>query len=170
MSILWEGLKQGLHGVWTVARVVIPLMIILEIAQANGLLQRLNRVLARPPFRRIGLSEEGAFPVVVAMVFGLTFGSGGVILNHVQEGKITAREVKIMGTFIALAHALIEDTIIFSAWGGAPLALLVPRLTAAYGMAYLVYRRGLSRGLPQGGTASKVWISHPLLTGGQGLH
>ncbi len=156
MSILWEGLKQGLHGVWTVARVVIPLMIILEIAQANGLLQRLNRVLARPPFRRIGLSEEGAFPVVVAMVFGLTFGSGGVILNHVQEGKITAREVKIMGTFIALAHALIEDTIIFFSLGGAPLLLLlVPRLTAAYGMAYLVYRRGLSRGLPQGGDGFK---------------
>jgi len=148
MSILWEGLKQGLHGVWTVARVVIPLMIILEIAQANGLLQRLNRVLARP-FRRIGLSEEGAFPVVVAMVFGLTFGSG-VILNHVQEGKITAREVKIMGTFIALAHALIEDTIIFFSLGAPLLLLLVPRLTAAYGMAYLVYRRGLSRGLPQG--------------------
>ncbi|HHY16269.1 MAG TPA: hypothetical protein GX521_09370 [Firmicutes bacterium] len=148
MTILWEGLKQGLHGVWTVARVVIPLMIILEIAQANGLLQRLNRVLARP-FRRIGLSEEGAFPVVVAMVFGLTFGSG-VILNHVQEGKITAREVKIMGTFIALAHALIEDTIIFFSLGAPLLLLLVPRLTAAYGMAYLVYRRGLSRGLPQG--------------------
>ncbi len=148
MTILWEGLKQGLHGVWTVARVVIPLMIILEIAQANGLLQRLNRVLARP-FRRIGLSEEGAFPVVVAMVFGLTFGSG-VILNHVQEGKITAREVKIMGTFIALAHALIEDTIIFFSLGAPLLLLLVPRLTAAYGMAYLVYRQGLSRGLPQG--------------------
>ena len=148
MTILWEGLKQGLHGVWTVARVVIPLMIILEIAQANGLLQRLNRVLARP-FRRIGLSEEGAFPVVVAMVFGLTFGSG-VILNHVQEGKITAREVKIMGTFIALAHALIEDTIIFFSLGAPLLLLLVPRLAAAYGMAYLVYRQGLSRGLPQG--------------------
>ena len=66
MMLLWEGLIQGLLGVWTIARVVIPLMIVLEIAQANGLLQRLNRVLAKL-FRWIGLSEEGAFPVVVAI-------------------------------------------------------------------------------------------------------
>ncbi len=154
MNILWEGLKQGLYGVWTVARVVIPLMIILEIAQANGFLQRLNKFLARP-FRRIGLSEDGAFPVVVAMVFGLTFGSG-VILNHVQEGKVTDREVRIMGTFIAIAHALIEDTIIFFSLGAPLFVLLVPRLTAAYAMAYLVYRRGLSRGLPKGDSFETV--------------
>ena len=75
MSVLWEGLLQGMRGVGTIALVVIPLMITLEIAESNGWLQKLNRVVSKP-FRTIGLSEEGAFPVVVAMVFGLTFGSG----------------------------------------------------------------------------------------------
>jgi spore maturation protein SpmB len=148
MSVLWEGVLQGLKAVWTVARVVIPLMIALEIAQANGLLQRLNRILARP-FQKIGLSEEGAFPVVVAMVFGLTFGSG-VIINHVREGKVTEREVKIMGSFIAIAHALIEDTIIFLTLGAPLLVLLVPRLAAAYGVAYLLHKFGTRLPLPQG--------------------
>lgn len=148
MSVLWEGLLQGLSGVWTVARVVVPLMIVLEIAQSNGLLQKLNRVVAKP-FRGIGLGEEGAFPVVVAMVFGLTFGSG-VILNHVRTGKVTPKEAKVIGTFIALAHALIEDTIIFMTLGAPFLLLVAPRLILAYIMSYVVHKRIPERELTQG--------------------
>lgn len=136
--VLWEGILQGLKGVWTIARIVIPLMIVLEIAQSNGLLQKLNRFAAKP-FRAIGLSEEGAFPVVVAMVFGLTFGSG-VIINHVRTGRVTPREAKVIGTFIAIAHALIEDTIIFLALGAPLFLILVPRLILAYCMSYLAHR------------------------------
>lgn len=138
MNVLLEGFLQGLGGVWTVARVVVPLMIVLEIAQSNGLLQKLNRLLAKP-FRVVGLSEEGAFPVVVAMVFGLTFGSG-VILSHVRAGKVTAKEAKIIGTFIAVAHALIEDTIIFMTLGAPFFLLVVPRVVAAYIMSYVVHK------------------------------
>ena len=53
--------------------IVIPLMVVLEIAQANGWLQN-NRYAARP-FRAIGVGEEGVFPLVVAIVFGITYGS-----------------------------------------------------------------------------------------------
>lgn len=138
MSVIWEGFLQGLDGVKTVALVVIPLMIFLEIAQANGLLQKINRVLARA-FKYIGLSEEGAFPVLVAMIFGLTFGSG-VIINHVRTGKVTDNEVKIVGTFISIAHALIEDTIIFLTLGVPLLLLIFPRILVAYALAYFVYK------------------------------
>ena len=145
MMVLWEGFLQGLHGVWIIARIVIPLMIVLEIAQANGLLQKLNRFFARP-FRCIGLSEAGAFPVVVATVFGLTFGSG-VIVNHVKEGKVTSAEARIIGTFMALSHALIEDTIIFFTLGAPIVLLLVPRVLLAFFMSYLVKRRLESKGV-----------------------
>lgn len=141
MSVLWEGFLQGLSGVGTIAIIVIPLMIILEITEANGLLQKLNRVMAKP-FRAIGLSEEGAFPIVVAMVFGLTYGSG-VIINHVRTGQVTAKEATVIGTFIAIAHALIEDTLIFLAVGAPLFLMLVPRLVLAYVMSYLVYKRNL---------------------------
>ncbi|HHT91341.1 MAG: hypothetical protein QM451_04845 [Bacillota bacterium] len=138
MSVLWEGLLQGMRGVGTIALVVIPLMITLEIAESNGWLQKLNRVVSKP-FRTIGLSEEGAFPVVVAMVFGLTFGSG-VIINHVRRGQVSRKEARVTGTFMALAHALIEDTLIFWALGAPFLLLLAPRLLVAYAMAYIVHK------------------------------
>lgn len=131
---------QGARSVGTIAMIVIPLMIVLEIAQSNGLLQKLNRFLAKP-FKGIGLSEEGAFPVVVAMVFGLTYGSG-VIINYVRTGKVTRKEARVIGTFIALAHALIEDTILFWTLGAPALLLLGPRVLLAYIMAYVVHKLG----------------------------
>lgn len=148
LVVLGEGLLQGLRGVWTVARVVVPLMIILEIFQSNGLLQKINHVLARP-FKRIGLSEEGAFPVVVAIFFGLTFGSG-VILSHLRTGKVTGTETRIIGTFIAIAHALVEDTIIFMSLGAPFMLLVFPRLVVAYAMSYIFYKGTSKRTLAQG--------------------
>ncbi|NLJ73362.1 MAG: hypothetical protein GX331_00045 [Firmicutes bacterium] len=137
MSILWNGFLQGLSGVWTIARVVIPLMIVLEIAQANNILQRINHVISKP-FRWIGLGEEGAFPLVVAMVFGLTFGSG-VIIAHMREGKVSDQEGRIIGTFMALCHALIEDTIIFMTLGAPFLFLIIPRVAVAFIACMVVY-------------------------------
>ena len=59
-------------------------MIVLEIAAANRILERVNRWTV-PLFRLVGLSEAGAFPVVVATFFGLTFGSG-VIISYIGRG------------------------------------------------------------------------------------
>lgn len=147
IQVLWEGFLQGLLGVWTIARVVIPLMIVLEVFQSNGVLQKLNHIVAKP-FKYIGLSEEGSFPVVVAIFFGLTFGSG-VILSHIRAGKVTAKETRIIGTFIALAHALVEDTIIFLSLGAPFILLVFPRLFMAYLMSYVFHKGSAKMGLSQ---------------------
>lgn len=143
MAVVWEGFIQGLLGVWAIARIVIPLMILLEIAGANQILEKLNRFMARM-FRWIGLSEEGAFPVVVAIFFGLTFGSG-VIISYLDEGRVSSREVRIIGVFIALCHALVEDTGIFLAVGVPIFFLLVPRLAAAFLCCWVLHRLMLWR-------------------------
>lgn len=59
MTVLWEGFVQE-SGVITIGLIVVPLMIVLEIAQGNGWLQKLNHYAAKP-FRRIGVGEEGVF-------------------------------------------------------------------------------------------------------------
>jgi len=142
--VLWEGVLQGIKGVGQIALIVVPLMIVLEIAEGNGWLQKLSPYAARP-FRWIGVSEEGVFPLVVAMVFGLTYGSG-LIINHVRTGQISAQEAKIIGTFMAIAHALIEDTLIFLVLGAPLLLLVVPRLLLAFAMSHVIYRRSLRAG------------------------
>ncbi len=138
IEALWQGLINGLQGVWTLARIVIPLMVVLEIFKANAWLDKANGIIA-PPFRKIGLSQEGAFPVVVATVFGLTFGSG-VILANIREGRLSQQEIRISGTFMAICHALIEDTLLFAVLG-VPLWILVfPRFVLAVVASYVVYR------------------------------
>jgi len=148
MTVLWEGFVQGISGVLKIALIVIPLMSVLEIAQANGWLQKANRIAAKP-FRAIGVSEEGVFPILVATVFGLTYGSG-LIINHVRSGRVTAQEARIIGTFMAIAHALVEDTIIFAVLGAPVLFLLVPRLVLAFGVCYAIHKRGAAAPSGQG--------------------
>ena len=133
MTVLWEGFVQGVRGVITIGLIVVPLMIVLEIAQGNGWLQKLNHYAAKP-FRRTGVGAEGVFPLVVAMLSGL-------IINHVRTGQVSAREAKVIGTFMAIAHALVEDTIIFLVLGAPLLLLLVPRLVLAFAMSYIVSKR-----------------------------
>lgn len=154
MSVLWDGLLQGVKGVWTIASIVIPLMVVLEIAQSNGWLHKLNHFMAKP-FKVIGLSEDGAFPLVVAVVFGITYGSG-VILSHARTGKVTPKEARVVGTFMAIAHALIEDTIIFWVLGVPLLLLLLPRIVLAYVMAYIVHRITPEDSLAQGNNLDAV--------------
>jgi len=136
--ILWEGILNGLSGIWTIARVVVPLMIVLEIARENKILDNINHIISRP-FKHLGLTEHGAFPVVVAMIFGLTFGSG-VILANIREGKLSSQEITIVGTFMAICHALVEDTLIFMVIGVPLWALLFPRTVMAIIASYIVYR------------------------------
>ena len=77
--------------------------------------------------------------MVVAIVFGITYGSG-VILNHARSGMVTPKDARVVVTFMAVAHALIEDTLIFWVLGVPLLLLLVPRIVLAYVMAYIVHR------------------------------
>ena len=62
--------------------------------------------------------------------FWLEFRLRGDYLTWMR--KVSPREVRIIGVFMALCHALVEDTAIFLAVGVPLFFLLVPRLAAAY--------------------------------------
>ena len=143
IEILWQGLTNGLGGVWTLAVIVIPLMIVLEVAKSLKWLDKMSKII-HPPFRQIGLSEDGAFPVLVALIFGITYG-GGVIIANIREGKLNPLEVRVIGTFMAICHALIEDTLIFVVIGIPFWILVFPRLIVAIIACLIVYRIHLWR-------------------------
>ena len=58
--------------------------------------------------------------MVVAMVFGLTYGSG-LIINHVRTGRVTAKKPRLLAPLWPFP-ALIEDTILFLSWASPLLA------------------------------------------------
>ncbi|NLY11180.1 MAG: hypothetical protein GX020_05790 [Firmicutes bacterium] len=145
-ATLWEGLLNGISNVWSLAIIVIPIIIVLEIAKDNSILDKWSHKL-HPPLKHLGLSENAVFPILVAFIFGLTYGSG-VIISYVKEGKLSDYEVRAVGSSMALAHALIEDTLLFWRVGIPIWILLLPRLVIAYALVWVLNRIHAGRFLP----------------------
>lgn len=95
--------------------VLMPLMVVLELIKDARLLERAARFL-RPVMRLFTLPKEGAFPLLVGVFFGISFGSG-VILHYAANGSLNRRDMTLIGVFLAVCHGMIEDPLIFAAVG-----------------------------------------------------
>jgi hypothetical protein len=115
MAVLKEAFWGSLSSVWTIARIVMPLMIVLQLAKDYRVLDYLSRFL-KPATDFLGMSKESGFPLLVGFFFGIAFGAG-VIVQSAREGNLTKRDLVLLSVFLASCHAVIEDTLIFVAVG-----------------------------------------------------
>lgn len=105
---------------------VIPLMILLESLKEGGLFDWLSARVGRH-LARVGLSENSVFPLLVGVVFGVTYGAGA-IMAVARDGKMTRGEIGTVALFLGIFHAIFEDTIVFVLIGASWLWLIFPRL------------------------------------------
>jgi len=124
-----EAFYGSLSLVWTVVKVVIPIMILLEIVKDLKWLDKISEFLA-PTVRIFGISKEGALPLVVGMVIGIAYGAA-VIIHAAKEGKLTTRELQLIILFLVINHSVIEDNFLFYSVGANFWALFFVRLFAA---------------------------------------
>lgn len=129
ISIFFEGLIGSLKNILTIMMIVIPLMISLEVAKDLNILDKINNIFY-PAAKLFKISKEATFPLIVGLIFGLSYGAG-VIIKYAQEGKLTNRELIIVNTFLAVAHALVEDTLLLMAVGASGTFLVVSRMILA---------------------------------------
>jgi hypothetical protein len=108
---------------------VIPLMILLECLKEAGLFDWLSSRVGGP-VSRVGLSMHSVFPLLVGVVFGVTYGAGA-IMAAAREGKMTRGEIGTVALFLGIFHAIFEDTIVFVLIGASWLWLIFPRLILA---------------------------------------
>ncbi len=123
------GLLQGAATVGKVALIVVPLIILMELAHhyklldfVQGRVGGLMRFLKLPP--------RAAFPLLIGIFFGLLYGAA-LIIDCVREGHLTTRDVTVLIIFLSLNHSMIEDTALFTAIGGNPMVMLLFRLLTA---------------------------------------
>lgn len=90
-------LTGSLKSVWQMAVIIIPLMIVLEIARDLGVLEKAARGMA-PAMQLFRLPKEGAFPVLIGLTFGLAYGAG-VIIESVKNGQLTWRDLFLINVF-----------------------------------------------------------------------
>ena len=109
--VLREAFAGSLHNVLKMAGIVIPLMMVMEVARGSRLMDR-TAALFRPLMGLLGLSPAATFPLMVAQLFGLAYGAG-LIIDYSQEGDLSPRENYLLNVFLSICHSLVEDTILF---------------------------------------------------------
>lgn len=115
--------------IWSIARVLIPIMIVIEIFKDSKLIDKMSNII-KPFSRFLTISEKSGISLIFGVVFGLTIGAGAVI-QSVKDYNIDKRSVFLITMFLSMCHAVFEDSMIFGAAGANIIALLVARIIAA---------------------------------------
>ena len=133
-----EALQGSFKNVAIMACIIIPIMIVMEIAREYKVLELFSKKFA-PALKLLGMSPEAAFPLLAGFFFGISYGAG-LIIEAAESGRITWRDMFLVNVFLAVCHAVVEDTALFLALGASPLVIIPGRLLAAVIITCLVSR------------------------------
>lgn len=134
---IWDGFLSGVMKIVDLWWLVL-LFIAIQVLKDAGWLDRISQWM-RPILAPLRLPGEAGLPVAAGLAVGLTYGSG-VVLQAGEEGKLTRAELTVACVFLGICHAVIEETILFSAAGTSGLLLVSVRAVAG-----LVFAFGASR-------------------------
>jgi hypothetical protein len=123
---IWTG---GLSTAWSILRIIVPLMILIEILLAYRLIERMAAGLGF--FSRVlGISRDALLPLLVGLFMGVSYGAGALMEIN-SRTPLSKRDFALLAIFIYCCHGIIETTLIFAAVGASPLFVCVFRLLAA---------------------------------------
>ena len=108
---------------------IVALMVLQRILEEFGVIRWLSRLL-HVPLQILGLPPRTAFLWIVANTLGLAYGAG-IIIDHVERGSLSDRDVLLINSHVAVCHALLEDTLLFVAIGVPAFWITVPRIGIA---------------------------------------
>ena len=129
LAFLEEGALGSLSSVFNMAKIVIPLMIVMELLKDLKVLEKVANFL-NPVAKFFGISKESTFPLVVGLIFGLAYGAG-VIIDSINQNDLPKKDLYVVVIFLIACHAVFEDTLLFVAIGANGILLLSLRLGAA---------------------------------------
>ena len=119
--------------------IIVPLMVALELFRHFRLLEMTAKFVA-PVTRRLGFDSASLFPLMAGIVFGISYG-GGVLVGEARKGRIIGNQAFLVAVFLALCHAIFEDTLLFVSQGAIGWIVVLIRLAAAIVITGLVALR-----------------------------
>lgn len=126
---LKESFTGSLSSVITMAKIIIPLMIVMEILKDSNILDKLSSKLSFIA-KFFNISNEAIFPLIIGLIFGLSYGAG-VIIESAEENNLGKKDLYTLMIFLVACHAVIEDTLLFVAVGANLWFLLAVRVVVA---------------------------------------
>lgn len=128
-NILVEGLEKASIGIFQLAIIVIPLMVVIQVLKDLQWLAVFSKWMS-PVTRVLGMKENTSTTLAAGLVFGLAYGAG-VMIQAVKEDNVSKKDLTLAFIFLVACHAVVEDTLIFIPLGIPVLPLLIIRLVVA---------------------------------------
>lgn len=116
--------------------IITIIMIVLEVLKALKILKILNKLLFFIT-RYLGISETASTPLLVGILFGITYGAGAIIASY-QAGEMNKKDVILIGLFLCFCHAIIEDTLLFISFGAKWYLIVLVRFCLAYLVVFII--------------------------------
>lgn len=115
--------------------IIMPLMILLELSRFLGILEKITRILS--PFTgKLGYEKNSVYPLLAGVVFGISYG-GGVLIGEAERGRIIGHQAFLVALFLAMCHAIFEDTLLFVSQGAVWWIIVPARLIIAISVTYV---------------------------------
>ena len=129
ISILKEAFTGSFLSVLNIAKIVIPLMIIMEFGRNYKIIDKISSYF-EPFTKSLGMTNKASFPLLVGLIFGISYGAG-VLIQSSKDGDLTEKDTILLVTFLIMCHAVFEDTLLFVAIGAKGTMILIPRILIA---------------------------------------
>lgn len=123
---------------WSIAKVLIPIMIVIEIFKDTKLIDKISDYF-NPVSKFFTLSKTSGISLLFGMFFGLTIGAGA-ILQSIKDYDVDKRSIFLISMFLSPCHAIFEDTFIMWSVGANIIPLLVARLGSAIIVTFILSR------------------------------
>ena len=136
--ILIEAVKNGILAILDLAVIIFPLMIVIEVLKDLKMLEKLTNLMS-PLTNSLKIHKDSSLPLVIGVILGLFLGAG-VLVKSVDEGNLDKRSLVIVSIFLALCHAVFEDTVVFVPIGANLLIVLLVRIISAFFVAIVASR------------------------------
>lgn len=147
-AIAWSAIEKAGLGIFQLAVIVIPLMIVIQISKDLQWLQKFSQSMS-PIIKSLGMNENTSTTMAAGLLFGLAMGAG-VMIQAVEEDGVGKRDLTLAFIFLMACHAVVEDTLIFIPLGIPIWPLFLIRLGVAICLTLIVSfvwkRSGIVRG------------------------
>lgn len=135
----------SLDVIWTMACIVVPLLILVEILKDCGIMGIVAKK-AKGFTNHLNLPGEAAIGIVVGVGVGLVFGSG-VIYNLQQDVKMNKIQLNTLFILVGICHAIFEETAVYAATGANLWGILLTRVL--FGILFTYLYIGLLKLMPR---------------------
>ena len=109
--------------------IIMILMVLLGIMKSFNMIDHIVRAI-NPVLKTMGLNQKVGILWITAAAFGIAYGAA-VIVEEVKEGGFSKEELEKLHISAGINHALVEDPVLFLAFGLNPFWLWAPRLLTA---------------------------------------